>query len=87
MFGAGKNLNFTNVLNGLSKTLNIANKAIPLYMQAKPMIGNARNAFNIAKTYLAKDLKKTTTSSPKVSKTIQNKKIIHNEMNNPKFFL
>lgn len=32
------NLSLTKIINGLSKTLNIANQMIPLYKQVKPIL-------------------------------------------------
>lgn len=39
------------IVGGLSKTLNVANQLIPLYKEAKPMIKNAKNAFNLIKEF------------------------------------
>ena len=52
MFGTNINTNslsFSRIIGGISKALNTANQLIPIYQQAKPMIGNAKkiiNAFN-----------------------------------------
>ena len=35
-------LSLTSILNGISKTLNVANQLIPIYQKAKPMINNSR---------------------------------------------
>ncbi len=39
-------LSILKVVNGLSKTLNIANQMIPLYKQVKPMIANSKKIVN-----------------------------------------
>lgn len=39
------------IINGISKTLNVVNQAIPLYNQINPMIKNARNALGIVKEF------------------------------------
>lgn len=39
--------NFTNFLDGASKTLNVVNQAIPVFYQVKPVINNARTMFRI----------------------------------------
>ena len=59
-------LTLSKVIGGVSKTLNVANQIIPLYMQAKPMISNARNAFKIAKGILKKDFKFTQNTSNQI---------------------
>ncbi len=46
-------LTLPKVISGISKTLNVANQIIPLYMQAKPMIQNAKSAFSVAKEFMA----------------------------------
>lgn len=54
MFGPnqiGAGLSLTRVLGGLSKTLSIANQAIPIYKEIKPMIGNARKVMSVLKEF------------------------------------
>ena len=85
--GATKMFNFSGMLEGLSKTLNLANQAIPLYREAKPILTNAKSAWKITRDFLNRDSKsipkKTTTNN------IQNKKTIHisKPINSPQFFL
>lgn len=40
------NLSLTKIINGLSKTLNIANQMIPLYKQVKPIILKTNEIIN-----------------------------------------
>ena len=40
---------FGKILGGLSKTLGVVNQVIPLYKEAKPIIQNAKTAFNLIK--------------------------------------
>ena len=52
MFGSNtinSGLTFGKVLNGISKSLSIANQVIPLYQQAKPMINNAKTIMEVLK--------------------------------------
>lgn len=42
-----KGINFSSILNGTGKVLNIANQAIPLIKQAKPVINNAKTMFHV----------------------------------------
>lgn len=54
MFGPtqiGTGLTLTKILGGLSKTLSIANQAIPIYKEIKPMIGNARKVMSVLKEF------------------------------------
>jgi len=58
---ARQGLTLTKVLGGINKTLNVANQLIPLYMQAKPIIQNAKSAFTVAKEIMTPDHKENTT--------------------------
>ena len=51
MFGSTGNtgLTTTKIISGISKTLNIANQAIPIYKEIKPMVGNARKVISVIK--------------------------------------
>ncbi|MBE6161393.1 MAG: hypothetical protein E7158_04155 [Firmicutes bacterium] len=52
MFGypsLNKGFNLIKILNGLSKTLTVANKVIPMYQKAKPIVSNTKNLFDILK--------------------------------------
>ena len=74
MFGTntiGSTLSLGKVLNGISRTLSIANLVIPLYQQVKPMIGSARKVMSVLK-----DLNKPSTSTTTTtinSRTTNNK--------------
>lgn len=41
------NINFSSVLSGTSKTLNIVNQALPLVKQAGPIMKNAKTMFRV----------------------------------------
>ena len=45
LFGGG--INFSSILSGTQKTLNIINQTIPLIKQASPIIKNAKSMFKI----------------------------------------
>ncbi len=51
MFGAPvqSGLTLSRVIGGLVKTLSVANRVIPLYKEAKPMIQNARTIIGVLK--------------------------------------
>ena len=46
MFETLKNINFDKIFSTTHKTINIVNKAIPVYKQIKPNIGNIKSIFN-----------------------------------------
>lgn len=50
-FGLFSKLNFSSILTNTSKILNLANQAIPLYHQAKPIISNIRTLSRIGKEF------------------------------------
>lgn len=57
-----KKLDWTKLLDGTQKTLNIINQAIPIIYQIKPIIENAKTFINIANVLNEKDeeeIKKT----------------------------
>lgn len=86
-------LSLTKVIGGVSKTLSVANQLIPLYVQVKPMISNAKSAFGVAKEILSTP-NNTKTSSGKKGNVLETKKRSVSNVtpqikntNNPVFFL
>lgn len=73
-------LTLPKILSTISQGLNIANKAIPIYKEVKPMITNAKKLMYIAKSF--------NTELPNKKKTTQRKKevIKTSSSNNPIFF-
>ena len=69
----------TTMIGRINKTLNFANQVIPLYVKAKPMIKNAKEAFKVAKVFIEKPNPKK-----EPEKIIQPKPIISS--NKPIFF-
>jgi hypothetical protein len=45
--GLLSNINFSSILSGTSKTLNVVNQAIPLVKQAGPIMKNAKTMFRV----------------------------------------
>lgn len=81
MFGPRSSLySFGTIINGISKTLNVVNQALPLYNQINPMIKNARNAIGIVKEFN----KSTINNTPKRINNI--KKNVNLNNNRPTFF-
>ena len=50
----GRALTLTNMISRINRTLNFANQVIPLYMKAKPMVQNAKDAFKVVKVFMEK---------------------------------
>ncbi|MBR4231059.1 MAG: hypothetical protein IKR74_02760 [Bacilli bacterium] len=67
---------FSRIISGISSTLNIANKMIPLYEKAKPMTNSFKKIVNSFKQNNQKQIKCV---SPKKENTII-------RVNNPTFF-
>mgnify|MGYP004581956287 FL=1 len=81
-------LSFLKILNGLSKTLSIANQVIPLYKEAKPMINNAKSVISVIRE-LGKETKNSIATTKENSKNISTRKKDPKKFNvsNPSFFL
>jgi hypothetical protein len=74
----------TKIINGLSKSLNVANNIIPIYEQTKPMIENARNIIKKIKNI---DLNKIKNNINNIHDTkIKTTTLKSNSLNNPSFF-
>lgn len=46
-----KSFNWSGLLSGANKTLNVVNQTIPLIRQTKPMINNMKSMFKLAKAF------------------------------------
>lgn len=46
-----RGINFSGILSGANKTLNVVNQTIPLIRQARPMFNNMRSMFQLAKAF------------------------------------
>ncbi len=75
MFERLKNINLNSVFNTAHKTINIVNKAIPVYKQIKPNIGNIKSVFSKS------NISKNTVDEIKASRPIKLKKNIPTKIN------
>ena len=66
-----KGITLTRTLDKISKVLGIANQAIPIYKEIKPLVNNTKKVFNVIK-----DFNKETKND--IKKTIDVKPIEHN---------
>ncbi len=85
-------LNLPKVINGVSKTLSVANQLIPLYVKAKPLINNAKSTFNVAKEILSTTNTNNHELPSKVNQTKEKRSVNTvtpptKNTNNPVFFL
>ncbi len=85
-------LNLPKVINGVSKTLSVANQLIPLYVKAKPLINNAKSTFNVAKEILSTTNTNNHGLPSKVNQTKEKRSVNTvtpptKNTNNPVFFL
>ncbi len=62
------------IINGISNTLSITNKALPLIKQSGPVFNNIKKAFNTIKSTTPPKTKITTNSDKKTINIDNNKK-------------
>ena len=67
-----RSFNFSGLLSGANKTLNVVNQTIPLIRQAKPMVNNMKSMFKLAKAF----------GSETVSKRENNNNSVNNSRGN-----
>ena len=86
MFGTSAmngTLTIGKVIGGISKSLNIVNQVIPIYLQAKPMIAKAKDAFKILKIANSPSNNNT---QPIDSRSLSNNNATISNTNTPTFF-
>ena len=71
--------NWSGLLNGANKTLNVVNQTIPLVRQAGPMLNNMKSIIRVAKAFGNETTAKN--SNINLSKTVSDDKKIINEIN------
>ncbi len=79
LIGSLKGLNLNKILNTASRTLNFVNKAIPMYKEIKPTLGNLKNIITPSKNKEEDKIKK---DEIKESRPIKIKKSISNNDRN-----
>lgn len=93
----GKGINWSSILSGTGKTLNIINQTIPVIKEISPVIKNAKTMFKVMNEFkkldtpnnqLANNLmnQSENTTIPTNTKTKQNNNI-QNKQNGPTFFI
>ena len=60
-----KGINFSSILNGASKTLNVVNQAIPVFKEISPIVKNAKTMFRVASELNKPNISKTNVSTIK----------------------
>ena len=89
---AAGGFNFSNLLNGASKTLGVVKEVIPIVKEVRPMMGNMRSMLKIASIFNDEtDTKKETPSQNQENvssnQTLNNTYNYQNNSNSPNFFL
>lgn len=51
---ASSGLSLSGIVNGINRTLNIANQAIPIYQKSKPLFKNANTIFKTIQEFSAR---------------------------------
>ena len=94
MFGAPirSGITISRVISGISKTLNVAGRVIPLYKEAKPILKNARTIINTIKSFNTTTGKESSnnainTASNSSIRTNKKDTFIKYQTNSPTFFL
>ena len=86
-----KNFDWSKLLTGANKTLNVMNQTIPLIRQAKPMINNAKSMFKIVRALGSEMKTGNTRSMPKSYSLVRDNSITKEEANKndnyPNFFI
>lgn len=82
-------INFSSILNGTQKTLNIVNQTIPLIKQATPIIRNTKTMFKVMNEF--KKIDTPTQTNSRNNKTenniIEKEPEIRNTSSGPTFFV
>ena len=58
-----RSFNWSGLLNGANKTLNVMNQTIPLIREAKPMVGNVKSMIKLARAFGNETTKKQAINS------------------------
>ena len=82
-----RSFNWSGLLNGANKTLNVMNQTIPLIKQSWPMFNNIKNMLRLAKAFRNETDQTNYTNNKEIIS--ENKKIIYNYHDDdfPKFFV
>ena len=83
MFGSNitNTWSISKILTGLSKVLGLANQAIPIYKEIKPLASNAKKVFNVIK-----DFKYTPNNKTTINASTKEKIEPTTVQSNPQFF-
>lgn len=83
------NINFSSILSGTSKTLNVVNQAIPLVKQAGPIMKNAKTMFRVMNEFKKVETPSTNSTFKEETKTVTNEQIEKPpvQTSGPTFFL
>lgn len=89
-------INFSSIVNGTSKTLNLVNQAIPLFKQMSPVVKNAKTMFKVMNEFKRAETISPTTETNNITNSIEqsyNQETVNetsnyvNSTNQPTFFI
>ena len=78
-------LNFSSIINGTTKTLNLVNQAIPIVKQVSPVLKNAKTMFNIMNEFKKNEPINPTSKTTNTS--LENSTTNYQSTNFPTFFI
>ena len=81
------NINFSSILSGTSKTLNVVNQAIPIVKQAGPIVKNAKTMFKVMNEFKRMETPVQSTTNNNVEQKIEIKEKPPVQSGGPTFFL
>lgn len=76
-----RSFNWSGLLSGANKTLNVMNQTIPLIREAKPMVGNVKNMIKLARAFGSETNKGQTINS--TNYRLQQSQKSSNNINHP----
>jgi len=85
-----KSINWSSIISGVQKTLNIANQAIPVFHQIRPIWNNAKTLFRVFSEFNKipkKDSQKASTLIKEKNETNIIRKVENKSNGRPQFFL
>lgn len=81
--GITKKINFSSIITGTTKVLNLINQSIPVIKQTYPVIKNAKTMFNILNEFKKSDIIESTN----IETNNEQANIIEKNSNYPTFFI
>lgn len=75
--GATSGLTFAKVVSGISKSLGIANQAIPIYKEVKPIVGKAKGMVSLVSEFRKVPSGNKSANTSVIKQNLYNNKFAH----------